>query len=285
MALNPRECVRQSPADVHCLDVACSRCWEPGFTVNPWTGCTERTAACTNCYARAVAENRMGLDVWGKNKPRAIRVDKAIRELLRINKRAAHTGQRVGAFSGSMCDVFEDRADLVEPRAKYLSTAARCGAVDLMLLTKRPENIERMVPREWLTNWPRHVWAGATIASPGDEELADALAPLKARGAITFASVEPMLGTGPNIGNWLRSLDLCIIGGESGGGARLFDVDASQRLVDACDVYGPRVWFKQMGSRWAQANPGGLRKGASHGQDPYRWPAWARRREMPETRR
>jgi protein gp37 len=247
----------------------------------------------------------MGLDAWGKNKPRTIRVDAAIRELRRIDKRAA-AGQRLGVFSGSMCDIFEEHPTLDNPpfptedspRRAYLLAAQLAINVDVMLLTKRPENIAAMALPSWMDRgiarllppnlrgglpWPRHVWVGATIASPGEERMAGHLAYLKSLGAITFASVEPMLGEGPTPGAWLRSVDLVIIGGESGGGARAFDVGAAQRLVNACDNYGSKVWFKQMGSRWAQANPGALRKGASHGQDPYRWPAWARRREMPES--
>jgi protein gp37 len=270
------------PDDGPCLDIACPRCWTMGYTVNPWIGCVHVNAACTHCYAETTAENRMGLDVWGKNKPREIRVDKAFRELLRINRRAGHAGQRVGVFTGSMCDVFEDRPDLEGPRREYLEEAELREDIDLMLLTKRPENITGMVP--WTSGWPKHIWIGATIASLGDEDLAGHLAVCKARGAITFASVEPMLDTGPRPGEWLRSIDLCIIGGESGGGARPFDMWSASVLVEACDRYGSKVWFKQMGSRWAQANGGGLRKGASRGQDPYRWPAWARRRELPEVR-
>lgn len=154
---------------------------------------------------------------------------------------------------------------------------------DLMLLTKRAENIERMVP--WRRDrWPRSIWAGATIASVGDEDAAAHLADCKTKGAVTFASVEPMLGDGPRPGGWLRSIDLVIIGGESGGGARPFNVDQARRLVDACDHFGAAVWFKQMGSRWASSTGRGLlRKGASHGQDPYRWPEWARRRDLPKS--
>lgn len=276
----PKPCPHRATGDERCLDTLCPRCWEQGYTDNPWLGCVERTDACTNCYAKTTAENRMGLDVWGKNKPREIRVDKAIGELRRIDDRCFRTGQRVGVFTGSMCDIFEDRADLVSPRSAYLAAAARAKNVDMMLLTKRPENIARMVP--WpLDEWPRHVWVGATIASPGEEPFADPLAVCRAYGAITFASVEPMLGTGPKAGNWLKSICLAIVGGESGGGARPFDVEAARRFMSACEEYGAARWFKQMGSRWAQANGGGLRKGASHGQDPYCWPEWARLRELP----
>ena len=77
-------------------------------------------------------------------------------------------------------------------------------------------------------------------------------------------------------------LSLIIWGGESGPGARPLDLVAAEAMVAQCDAFVRTALFtKQFGSRWAQANPGGLRKGASHGQDPYRWPAWARRRELP----
>ena len=59
------------------------------------------------------------------------------------------------------------------------------------------------------------------------------------------------------------------------------DLAAAEALTRACGDAGTAVFMKQLGSRWAQANPGGLRKGASHGQDPSRWPAWAQRRELP----
>lgn len=283
--LSPRDCLHREAFALHgsCIDTGCARCWEPGFTVNPWIGCVEKTPACANCYAKTTAENRMGLDVWGKNKPRLLRAAVASRELVRIHRRAGRTGQRVGVFSGSMCDVFEDREDLVAARQTYLSFVKGASNVDVMLLTKRPENIARLAP--WpLDRWPKHVWAGATIAGPGEEDFAIHLAVLKAHGVTTFASVEPMLGTGPKPGNWLRSIDVVIIGGESGPDSRPFDEEAARKLVDACDIFGANVFFKQMGSVWAHRHGGALRKGASHGQDPYRWPAWAQRRELPEGR-
>ena len=280
----PQTCAHDATGEDRCLDTTCPRCWEPGYTCNPWDGCVEKTEACAHCYAKVTAENRHGLDVWGKNKPRKIRVNEAVRELRTIDRRAARTGQRIGVFSLSMGDIFEDHPMLGAPRATYLAAAEKAEHVDLMLLTKRPENIAAMAPAGWMEKWPKHVWMGATIASPGEERFADYLAPLRERGAITFASVEPMIGDGPAPGAWLRHLSLVIPGGESGGGSRSFNVDAAHRLVDVATAAGVKVWFKQMGSRWAsETGRGLLRKGASHGQDPYRWPEWARRRELPVT--
>ncbi len=267
-----------------CLDITGKRCWVPGYTINPWSGCEKVSPACKHCYAEAVAENRMGLDVWGKNTPRLIRVNEAVRELRRIDDRAFRKDQRYGVFSGSMCDVFEDRPGLVEPRREYLEAGARACNVDIMLLTKRADRMAVQVPWK-LSDWPRHIWAGVTAedAETGEERLPH-LAELHKHGITTFVSVEPMIGGGPKLGPWLHAIDLVIIGGESGGKARDFDQIDAELLVYACLRAGVAVWFKQMGSVWARRYGGMLTRGASHGQDPYRWPRWARLHQLPKTR-
>lgn len=322
-------CAHGATGAGRCLDVGCERCWVQGHTVNPWIGCEKVSAACKNCYAETVAENRMGISVWGKGAPRSLRPDAAVKELLRIHRRAKRTGQRVGVFSGSMCDIFEDRDDLVGPREIYLAAVGEATDVDVMLLTKRSENIREMVPPAWLKSWPKHVWPGATTET---QEMLDERAPhlLRLKAAVTFLSVEPMLGpidareyladrfcmscrrgvpdgmqTDPADevrATWIdpecpggcpycggetdsrypdEFLSLIIPGGESGGGSRPLDVAAAESLVKQCVDAGAALFFKQMGSRWAQQRGGALKKGASHGQDPYRWPAWARRRDLP----
>lgn len=267
-----------------CLDVTCKRCWVQGYTVNPWIGCEKVSPACKHCYAEAVAENRMGLDVWGKEAPREIRVSEAVVELRRIDDRAFRREQRYGVFTGSMCDVFEDRPDLVEPRRQYLEAGARARHVDLMLLTKRADRMATSVPWK-LEDWPRHIWAGVTAEdeATGAERLPH-LAELHKHGITTFVSVEPMLGTGPNLAPWLHAISLVIIGGESGTGARIFNLDAARKLVEVCFLAGVAIWFKQMGSVWAHMHGGALVKGASHGQNPYRWPAWAMLHQLPKAK-
>lgn len=278
------QCKRDATGAARCLDVECTRCWAKGYSANLWEGCTPVSAACKNCWAEAVA-HRQGHDVWGVDKPRLLTGDGVFKNILRWNKKARLTGQRRGVFWQDMGDLFEDRPELAGRRMAAFAAMGQSPDLDHMLLTKRPENVLRMVPKEWRRgNWPSWVWMGATIE---DGQTAFARFPhimaWSDVGALTFVSAEPLLGNILAVGAKISGvLDLVIIGGESGAGARPLDLAAAQQLTDDATDCGAMVFMKQLGSRWAQANGGHLVKGASHGQDPYRWPEWARRREMPE---
>lgn len=279
------ECPHGATGEERCLDVECERCWAKGYSANLWIGCVPVSAACKNCWAEGVSK-RMGLDVWGPNAARKLTGDAVFADVARWNRKAVQTGQRRGVFWEDMGDLFEDRAEFVERRARAFEAMDAAPGLDHMLLTKRPENVFRMVPKVWLDDWPAHVWMGATIE---DGQTAFQRLPhvveCAAHGAVTFVSAEPLLGN--ILGNILAAgpmtcVDLVIIGGESGPGARPLDLIVTEALVRDASEAGAAVFMKQMGSRWASAiGRGLLRKGASHGQDPYRWPAWAQRRELP----
>lgn len=278
--VNPiRECPYGATGEDRCLDVECERCWAKGYSANLWIGCVPVSAACKNCWAEGVSK-RMGLDVWGPNAARKFTGEAVFADVAKWNRKAVKTGQRRGVFWEDMGDLFEDRPEFVERRARAFEAMEAAPGLDHMLLTKRPENVLRMVPKAWLDDWPAHVWMGATIE---DGQSAFARGPHVVEwvkcGATTFISAEPLLGNiltpGP-----LAGVDLVIIGGESGPGARPLDLVVAEALVHDASEAGAAVFMKQMGSRWATGR-GLLRKGASHGQDPYRWPEWARRRELP----
>lgn len=313
-------CPHGATGEERCLDVECTRCWVKGYSANVWEGCTPVSAACKNCWAEAVA-HRQGLDVWGPDKPRHITGEGVFASVRSWNRTAERTGQRRGVFWEDMGDLFEDRDDLAGRRAQAFEAMAAAPWLDHMLLTKRPENVLRMVPPGWRDAWPSWIWVGATTEDQETfERRATHLLAFAELGATTFLSIEPLLGEidldPPHCQNcWPRgteehgladdgatpwcmncdsemcfgwftggdkSIALAIVGGESGASARPLDLAAAEGLAKQCaDLHLPLFW-KQMGSRWAQANGAHLVKGASHGQDPYRWPEWARRREMPE---
>lgn len=285
-------CAHGATGAARCLDTECARCWVKGYSANPWIGCTPVSPACKNCWAEAVA-GRMGLDVWGVSKPRHITGPAVFADVARWNRLAERTGQRRGVFWEDMGDLFEDRRELDERRARAFEAMEAAPGLDHMLLTKRPENIRGMVPAAWFREWPRHVWPGVTVE---DQERADErIGPLlETYAPIKFLSIEPLLGrisfllTGSKLKTRdfpylpprvLELLGLVIVGGESG--PRPFDLEAAESIAKQCTVNGTALFMKQMGSRWAQANGDALKKGASHGQNPYRWPLWARRRELP----
>ncbi len=300
------ECAHGATGVERCLDVECERCWVKGYSANLWVGCTPVSEACRHCWAEAVSK-RMGLDVWGKSADRKLTGDAVFASIRSWNRKAEKTGQRRGVFWEDMGDLFEDRPEFTERRLRAFEAMEAAPWLDHMLLTKRPENIRRMVPGKWLRSWPQHVWPGVTAE---DQPSADKRIPvlLTLPAAVLWASVEPLItdddlalrqvasngqrgldaltghlrsDDGEPLGEAGPALSLVILGGESGAGARPMAPHVAERIVDDCVGEHVALFMKQMGSRWAQANPGGLRKGASHGQDPYRWPAWARRREMP----
>lgn len=288
-------------------------------TFNPWIGCTKISAGCAKCYAETFVRNRMGRSHWG-NDPRA-RTKGPWREVLRWNRAAAAEGVRRRVFCASLCDVFEDAPGLDEIRADLWPLIEQCTALDWQLLTKRPENITRMVPREWITKPRKNVWFGTSIE---DQTAADARINwlLQAPAAVRFLSCEPLIGpvnlrridhansaafidalagrasvpgaviSCPRIG-WV------IVGGESGPGARPCDVVWVRRIVEQCKAEGVAAFVKQLGvcptmGGWHRKDPGlnaahpdvRLLRGMKDrkGGDPQEWPEDLRVRQFPEAR-
>jgi hypothetical protein len=188
-------------------------------------------------------------------------------------------------FAQSLSDTFEDRHDalcvvgarprlgdvdgrttLEVLRAEFFAATDESRALIFQLLTKRPENVLRMVPASWLARWPAHVWIGATCEN---QEEAERRLPhlLRIPAPVRFVSVEPMLGpVRLNFGvpdphpvafegelmPALAGLDWVICGGESAQGghtARPFDLAWARNLRDQCRAAGVPFFLKQMGSR------------------------------------
>lgn len=241
-------------------------------TVNGWWGCAKVSPACTNCYAEGWAK-RTGHDVWGLSADRRIRVDAAISELHRIAARGDREGRPRRVFLHSMSDIFEDRADLLDARAKEFDAlhAINKDRVRLipLLVSKRAEFMASEIQRLGL---PRGAWVGCTVE---DQQRADERIPhlLRIPAVVRFLSVEPMLGpvnlsavqsvengreyTYSALRGWVRhddGLDFCqrlqwvIAGCESSGGRlgkRPTDRAWLRSLRDQCDMANVPFFLKQ----------------------------------------
>ena len=159
---------------------------------NPWWGCTRVSPGCEHCYAEAF-DHRLGRADWGVKAERRFFGEKHWREPLKWDAEAARAGERRRVFCASMADVFEDREDLAAERAKVFSLITFTPHLDWLLLTKRPENMERLAPAAWVHGWPTNVWAGCTVE---DQKRADERIPhlLRVPAAVRFLSCEPLLG-------------------------------------------------------------------------------------------
>jgi protein gp37 len=234
------------------------------------------------------------------------------------NKEAKKNGTRDRVFCASLADVFEAHPDLDAVRADLWPMIEACESLDWQLLTKRPENIRAMVPPAWLTAWPEHVWIGTTVESQkyAEKRIPELLA-VPAR--VRFLSCEPLLEAvsldlrarsfdGGCRNGCLESSDYAsgdgamrcfdcqhpttvfnariswvIVGGESGTGARPFDIAWARGIVAQCREAGVPVFVKQMGDNPVENGVAiKSRFKAHHGADPNEWPEDLRVQEFPE---
>jgi protein gp37 len=219
-------------------------------TFNPWWGCVKVSPACDHCYAESFAK-RTGNAVWGKDAPRRFFGEKHWQEPTRWNRDAAKTGERARVFCASMADVFEDRPNLEDARGRLFGLIEATPMLDWQLLTKRPQNIVKMLPYDWLKHPKPHVWYGTTVESNDYIWRAEHLVDVPA--AVRFISYEPAIGP-LNVHLLPPHIDWVIAGGESGAGARPAQIEWFRDVRDGCAFEGIAFFFKQWGGFNAKAN-------------------------------
>ncbi len=249
---------------------------------NTHWGCVEAGPGCAFCYARTFSK-RLGLDLWGKNAPRRFFDDKHWKQPLTWNAKAKKEGTRFRVFCASMADVFEDRRDLDKIRNRLWDLTLNTPSLDWQILTKRPENILKMVPSIWRDQWPMNVWPGTTAEN---QEWANRRIPhlLEIPAAVRFLSAEPLIDQ-VYLQDWMSrnggGLSWVIVGGESGPKARPMDLSWARLIVESCRAFRVPVFVKQLGARPMENNIP-LRLKDRKGGDPAEWPEDLRVREFPE---
>jgi protein gp37 len=216
-------------------------------TFNPWTGCTNISPGCDNCYAEAWSK-RSGHVKWG-NSPRKRTTEQYWKAPLIWNGRsdlfqAAHR-RRQRVFCASLADVFDNQAE-PEWRQDLFALIRATPCLDWQLLTKRPQNIRKMLPQDWGPSGYPNVWLGFTAE---DQERYDQRCRFIERipAAVWFVSYEPAIGPlrlnhDKPVPHWL------IIGGESGHGARPMQANWVRNIVADCRIRDVAPFFKQWGS-------------------------------------
>jgi protein gp37 len=229
-------------------------------TFNPWIGCTNISPGCDHCYAEAWSK-RSGLVKWGNN-PRRRTSEAYWRAPLKWQAASAafmaKHGRRQRVFCASLADVFDNKVD-GSWRKDLFELIEATPSLDWLLLTKRPQNIARMLPSGWPSNGWNNVWLGTTAE---EQHYFDQRWPVLASipSAVRFISYEPAIGpvrlkpTGPQP-DWLIS------GGESGHGARPLNPQWVRDLFSDCKRSGVAAFHKQWGSY--RNNPLFLEKGLS----------------------
>ncbi|MGY2053260.1 phage Gp37/Gp68 family protein [Methylobacterium sp. JK268] len=214
-------------------------------TMNFWVGCTAITPACDNCYAFAWAKRAGHPELWDGQRRRTTPAN--WRKLVKWDAAAAAAGERHRVFSNSLADFFDNQ---VEDRWRNDAWhfINRAPNLDFLLLTKRPQNIAKMLPGPdigapaWGDGWP-NVWLGTTVEDRARLRNVDHLRAVPAR--VRFLSCEPLL---EDLGEFdLTGIHLVIVGGESGPGARPMPAEWARSIRDHCSAAGVAYHFKQHG--------------------------------------
>lgn len=218
------------------------------LTMNPWLGCTRVSPACDHCYAATFVEGRLGhMGVkWGPGEDRRRTGASNWAKPPRWDRIAAEAGVRLKVFCASLADVFDSAVD-VEWRDDLGDLISATPSLDWMLLTKRIGNARRFLPAMFPDGVPGNVALGVTVVSQeeADRDLPKALAIKRGLGVKRlFLSMEPLLGP-PNLTRYLAGVDLVIVGGESGRGARSMPDEWPVDLGRQCAEAGVPFHFKQ----------------------------------------
>jgi protein gp37 len=212
-------------------------------TFNPWIGCQKVSPGCDHCYAEALMDKRYGKVQWGPHGERKRTSEANWKLPLRWARHArANPGRRPRVFCASLADVFDNQVN-TSWRADLFALIEATPELDWLLLTKRPENVAKMLPDDWDKGYP-NVWLGTTTEDQANfRRRWDIIKRVPA--AIHFISYEPAIGPvkiEPDaiVPDWL------ICGGESGAGARMMDVSWARSIRDECANVGTAFFMKQM---------------------------------------
>lgn len=244
-------------------------------TANPIIGCSNCSAACDHCYALTMARRIAGMNGQvGDDYRRVLTPDRkewngktvfnpeVLRQIIRRKKPTTY-------FIGSMGDLFHPSVqdDWLD---QIMETVFACPQHRFMVLTKRPERMKEYMLHQGSISQdergryssfpfpPKNLALGVSV---WDQESADRAIPLllQTPASKRFVSAEPMLGPiDLNSREFLidktrfkytigEYLDLVIVGGETGHGARPMHPDWARQMRDQCAEANVPLMFKQWG--------------------------------------
>jgi len=281
-------------------------------TWNPSTGCDRISPGCDHCYALAMAKRLKGMGqakYQADGDPRTSGPGFGLAMHPDALDAPLHWRKPRKVFVNSMSDLGHARIPR-EFLAQVWAVMASTPQHTYQILSKRPERLRKLLTdecrcgsghapgvhfrssMEWAATshsetyvpglrpgvgctgkWPlANAWLGTSIEMDRYCRRADDLRGTPA--AVRFLSLEPLLGPLPSLS--LEGIGWCIIGGESGGGARPMDPGWVRELMAQCREAGTAIFVKQLGAvlgRQFMAGP--------HGGDWEMWPEDLKIREFP----
>lgn len=262
-------------------------------TWNCLRGCSRVSEGCRNCYAEKIAGrfSDQGQPYYGlaiRNGTTGAHWTGAIRFMESQLTLPLRWRSPKRIFVNSMSDLFHEKVQ-DEWIEKILNVILKCPQHTFQVLTKRAARMYEWFDREWRI-WGKpakpikNLWLGVSCE---DQPTADERIPLllQTPGAVRWVSYEPALApvdfTAFNLKRAAYGdsaifsdrhahrpgLHWIVIGGESGPGARPFNIEWARDVIAQCKAAGVPCFVKQMGGYVLSRNDTGF-----EGDTPHSWP-------------
>lgn len=227
------------------------------WTNSTWNwavGCTPVSAGCDNCYAAALVGNARY--AFGHRFEDVQIHEKRLAHVRRFKPLTGTDGKRSPhlVFTNSMSDAWHDAI----PDAmihKVLDVMEGAPEAIFQVLTKRPIRARKvLVDRYGNSGVPANFWIGVSAEDNRVAARLNILRSIKERtgGTMTaFVSVEPIVGPTDQLD--FTGMDWVIVGGESGGGARVMEKSWLLSAIEGATKAGAAIWLKQHGQ--IRSNP------------------------------
>ena len=202
---------------------------------------------------RVMMDHRYGRVEWGPHGEGKRTSEANWKKPLKWNAEArtfkAEYGHRPRVFCASLADVFDNQVPS-KWRRDLFALIGECRRLNWLVLTKRPQNIRKMLPDDWGDGY-RNVWLGVTAES---QMYFDQRWPYLQNipAVIKFISYEPALGP-LRLQKHDPFPDWLISGGESSPGARPMKSQWVRNIIADCRDRGVAPFHKQWGNY--QNNP------------------------------
>ena len=262
-------------------------------TWSPVRGCSRVSQGCVNCYAERLA-GRFGqvrggaFEGFAQVTPAGARWTGKV-ELIESQMEVPIRWRSPRmVFVNSMSDTFHEALPF-EVIDRIFTVMVSAPQHTYQVLTKRAKRMAEYFASgrrdDGVDRSTYHlmekIWIGVSVE---DQKTADERIPylLDTPAEVRFVSYEPALD-GVDFTKWLSGLSLIIIGGESGPGARPFDIAWARQVIAQCRAAGVKCFVKQLGPTPFDSEhhrqPYFMHD--SKGGDPEEWPPDLRIREMP----
>lgn len=231
-------------------------------TWNPVRGCSRISPGCQRCYAEDIAKRfsdpGQPFHLFAeRGKPSAWTGKVELIEEKLLEPLSWRKPRLV--FVNSMSDLFHEALPDEEIDRVFM-TMRQAHWITFQVLTKRAARMREYMEHAPLRLGmiePPNVWLGVSVE---DQQRADERIPelLQTPAAVRFVSAEPLLGpvdmkldawSLPTNGERRHDLHWVIVGGDSGHGARPFNVQWARDIVAQCKAAGVAVFVKQVGAQ------------------------------------